>query len=76
MFRRRQLLLLAALAATLALPACGKRRPVVAPLKPDVHVLALGDSLTFGFGAAPEAAWPAQLAQRTGRSSVFDADGP
>lgn len=35
-------------------------------LKSGARVLALGDSLTVGYGAAPEQAWPVLLAQLTG----------
>jgi acyl-CoA thioesterase-1 len=64
--KRRHLLLLAALPPALALASCGKRKASVAALKPDARVLALGDSLTVGYGATPEQAWPTMLAQLTG----------
>lgn len=63
---RRHLLLLASLQPALALVACGKRKPSTTALKSDARVLALGDSLTVGYGATPEQAWPAILAQLTG----------
>jgi len=63
--RRRALL--GAAAATALLGGCGKRRSArVQPLPAGSVVLALGDSITYGTGAAPEAAYPAQLAQLTG----------
>lgn len=64
--RRRHLLLLAPALALVA--ACGKRQPTSAAtaLKPGARVLALGDSLTVGYGAMPEQAWPALLAGLTG----------
>lgn len=63
---RRHLLLLAGLQSALTLAACGKRTPAVAALKSDARVLALGDSLTVGYGAAPDQSWPELLAQATG----------
>ena len=63
--RRRALL--GAAAATALLGSCGKRRSARVQLLPAGSVvLALGDSITYGTGAAPEAAYPAQLAQLTG----------
>ena len=57
----------ALLAAALVLAACGKRkRTGLAALPAGTAVLALGDSITSGVGAAPEAAYPAQLAQLSG----------
>ncbi len=66
MKRRHLLHLLAGVPATALMAACGKRKAATAALKPDARVLALGDSLTFGHGAAPDDAWPVKLAQLTG----------
>ena len=64
--KRRHALLLAAATAVL-LAACGKRRAVAGPpLGAGATVLALGDSITHGSGAAPQADYPAQLAALTG----------
>ncbi len=61
---RREFLLLG---AALALAACGGRsRPAATHLPAGSRVLALGDSLTFGYGATPQTAYPAQLAELTG----------
>ena len=63
MSSRRQLLV--ALAAG-PLAACGKKTPRHAAIAPGSTVLALGDSLTFGTGAATEAAYPVKLAELSG----------
>jgi acyl-CoA thioesterase-1 len=60
MLRRR---LLIALGASLA--ACG-RQPRHALVPAGATVLALGDSVTFGTGAAPGEDWPTLLAAATG----------
>ena len=63
---RRDILVLSGLSAITLLAACGNRQPPVAALKPGASVLALGDSLTAGHGAAPDQAWPAVLGQLAG----------
>ncbi len=55
--------LLPVLFAALLAACSGKKAE---PLAPGSAVLALGDSITAGYGLAPEQAWPAQLAARTG----------
>ena len=60
---RRQFLIGSAI---LALAACGKRRNRSQAIPEGSAVLALGDSLTYGYGAAPTAAYPVQLATLTG----------
>jgi len=52
--------------AAAVLAACGKRKSSAAALKSDARVLAIGDSLTFGYGASPDASWPVKLAEITG----------
>jgi lysophospholipase L1-like esterase len=64
--RRRALLAAAGLAV---LPACSRKRKLAA-LPAGATVLALGDSLTYGIGAPPEASYPAVLAALTGWNVV------
>ena len=52
------------------LPACGREPMRGQPVPAGATVLALGDSLTFGTGAPPPAAYPAVLAELTGWSVV------
>lgn len=61
-----------ALAAAVALAACGKKTPVArgSAVPPGATVLALGDSLTFGTGATPETAYPTVLARLSGWNVV------
>ncbi len=51
----------------LALLALGLALPASAPAAEERVLVAFGDSLTAGFGVAPEAAWPALLQERLSR---------
>jgi acyl-CoA thioesterase-1 len=66
---RRSLVALA-IGAAVGLAACGKKPPRGRAVPRGATVLALGDSLTFGTGAAPEASYPAVLAQLSGWNVV------
>ena len=57
------------LLAVLALSACSKTPPIP-KLAADATVLAFGDSLTFGTGAAPAESYPAQLQARIERKVI------
>ena len=59
---RRHFLLLTAT----ALAACGKKSPKHNALPRGSAVLALGDSLTYGYGASPAESYPSRLAALTG----------
>ena len=62
---RRRFVQIIALLAAAALPACGKPAPHAA-LPAGSKILALGDSLTAGYGADAAAAYPAVLAGFSG----------
>ncbi|MDQ0015243.1 lysophospholipase L1-like esterase [Variovorax boronicumulans] len=66
MKRRHLLHLMCGVPAAAVLAACGKRKSSAAALKSDARVLAIGDSLTFGYGASPDASWPVKLGEITG----------
>ena len=69
-FAARTLALGAAALLGTALAGCGRSQGKAQPVPAGSTVLALGDSLTYGTGAAPEAAYPAVLAGLTGWNVV------
>jgi lysophospholipase L1-like esterase len=63
---------LAAAIVAAALAACGEKVPPLAAVGAGETILAFGDSLTYGTGAAEPESYPVVLAQITGRTVVRD----
>lgn len=66
---RRRFLLAALGAGLLASVGCSKSGPAVRALPKEATLLCLGDSLTFGYGAAAGTAYPEQLESLTGHAT-------
>jgi lysophospholipase L1-like esterase len=60
----------ALLLATIATAGCGHKGPRLAPVGANDTIVAFGDSLTYGTGAAENESYPAVLAQLIGRKVV------
>lgn len=56
--------------AVITLVGCDQPSAKLKPLSQDAVILAFGDSLTFGTGAAPEQSYPALLAELTNRKVI------
>lgn len=63
---RRTLLKSALILSATLMMGCGNKSPTFAALPAGSKVVALGDSLTFGYGVDKSQSYPAVLAQRTG----------
>lgn len=64
MFRRGAFLII------ILLSGCGGETPRLAPLSADAVILAFGDSLTEGYGAAEDESYPAVLARLSARRVI------
>jgi len=62
--------LAAFLIAATAVAGCGRKVPGVSPVGPNDIIVAFGDSLTYGTGAAEHESYPAALAELIGRKVV------
>jgi lysophospholipase L1-like esterase len=58
------------LALAIALGGCGEKVPTLPRLGPSDVIVAFGDSLTYGTGAAEHESYPAVLEQLTGRKVI------